>query len=251
MDRGTYSAASGGLLQLRKLEVVNNNLANVNTAGFKRELIVGDTTEFDQTLASIFAKDDPYAKGDHDRTPGTTAVRAVTDFSPGPIENTGNPFDLALRNPKDFFAIQTAGGTEYTRAGDFTLNAEGKMVTKDGALVLGDGGEISISGPNVLIEPNGTVKVNGQPAAKIQVVRISDTNQLERVGNSRFKLGAGAGAEAVEPDVVPQALERSNVSAITGVIDLILSQRGFEMYTKSAETIDQMNQAAITQVGRK
>lgn len=251
MDRGTYIAASGGLLQLRKLEVVNNNLANVNTAGFKRQIIVGDRTEFDQTLAAQYAKDDPYAKGDHDRTPGTTAVRAVTDFSPGPIENTGNPFDVALRNPKDFFVVQTATGNEYTRAGDFTLNAEGKMVTKDGATVMGDGGEISVTGPNVLIEPNGTVKVNGQPAAKVQVVRISDTTQLERVGNSRFKLTPGAPTESVEPDLVPQAVEKSNVSAISGVIDLILSQRGFEMYAKSAEAIDQMNQAAITQVGRK
>jgi flagellar basal-body rod protein FlgF len=251
MERGTYIAASGGILQLKKLEVVNNNLANSSTTGFKRELILGSKMEFDQTLAAQLAKDDQYAKADHERTPGAAAVRTVTDFSPGPIENTGNPFDIALRNPKDFFVIQTAKGNEYTRAGDFTLSAEGRLVTKDGATVLGDGGEISITGPNVAIEPNGLIRVNGQPTARVQVARIADTTQLERVGNNRFRLQGGATPETVTPDLVPQALEKSNVSAITGVIDLITSQRGFEMYTKSAETIDQMNQAAITQIGRR
>ena len=250
MDRGTYVAASGGLFQLRKLEVVNNNLANINTTGFKRQLLVGERAEFENTLAAEVAKDDPYAKADHQRTPGVAAIKSVTDFSPGPIENTGNPFDLALRNPKDFFVISTPNGQEYTRAGDFTLDAEGRLVTKDGASVLGDGGEITVTGANVSIDPNGTVKTNGQAAARIQVVRIAETDQLERTGNSRFKLPAGVAPEVVEPDVVPQALEKSNVSAITGVIDLIVAQRGFDMYAKSAEAIDQMNQAAISQIGR-
>ena len=106
MDRGIYTSASAGLYQLRKLEVVNNNLANINTVGFKKQILTGETQSFDQTLASAVAKDDPYAKGDHDRTPGVVNSRTVTDFTVGAIKNTGNPLDVALRNPNDFFVIQ-------------------------------------------------------------------------------------------------------------------------------------------------
>ena len=254
MERGSYVAASGGMLEMKRLEVVNNNLANIDTPGFKRELIMGDEESFDQTLASVTAKNDPFAKGDHDRSPGTVNVRSVTDFSPGPIEHTGNPFDLALRHPNDFFAINTAnGGTQYTRAGNFTLNSNGELVTSDGQQVQGDGGAIQINDANVSIQPDGRVMANGNQVALVQVVHIDDTSQLRRTGNSRFVLPPGSATpEAVEfPEMVPESLEKANVSAVNGIIDLILTQRGFEMYTQTAQQIDTMNQSAIAQIGRK
>lgn len=251
MDRGTYVAASSGLLQLRKLEIVNNNMANSNTPGFKRQMLVGDLQTFDQTLASAVAKGDPFARADHDRNPGAVNIRSITDFSQGAIKNTRNPLDVALREPDQFFVIEGPEGPLYTRAGNFTLNRDNELVTVDGLRVAGDGGAITVAGSGASIASNGEVRVDEGVVGRLQVVRFSDPQQLERVGSTRFKLAAGSGqAEAVDDfSVVAEALEMSNVSVISGVIDIISAQRGFQFYAKSAETIDQMNQFAITRVG--
>lgn len=252
MERGSYVAASAGLAHLRKLDIVNNNLANVNTPGFKKELLVGSTQTFDQTLASIVAGADPYAQGDHARTPAVVSLQSITDFSPGPIKNTGNVLDLALRDAKDFFVINTPNGARYTRAGNFTLNETGEIVTVDGMPVQGDGGSITVSGSPLSVAPNGTVTAAGNQVGKFQVVRIENPNLLVRELGTRFALAPGQAAPAnVEPEIEVGALEMSNVSAITSMIDLISASKGFEMYTRTAQSIDAMNQTAIGQVGRR
>ncbi|MCB0317872.1 MAG: flagellar hook-basal body protein [Bdellovibrionales bacterium] len=251
MDRGTYVAASAGYLNLYKLDVVANNLANVDTPGYKRQVVYGDEQTFDETLAAAIAKDDPFARGDHERSPGVTNVKTATDFTIGSIKQTGNPLDVALRNPKDFFTIQTPDGIQYTRAGNFTLNAEGEIVTHDGMTLIGDGGAVNANGPNVQISPGGGVMVNGELISNIQVVRFQDTTQLERTGSGRFKLAAGAiTPETVEAQLEPKSLEMSNVSTVSSMVDLISANRAFEMYTKTARSIDEMNQTTINQVGK-
>lgn len=249
MDRGTYAVASNGLANLKKLEIVSNNLANVNTPGFKREILVTDQQNFEETFAKEFASVDPFAQGDHARTPGVVNIRAVTDFTPGAIKSTGNPLDAALRKPNQFFVINTPEGEQYTRAGNFTLDAEGQIVTPDGLQVAGDGGTIATSGPGITITPAGTVRGSGQNFGTLKVVEITDTEKLERVGGNRFKLNGGTAAQ-VEPSLEPGALEMANVSTISSMVEMITASRGFEMYTRTAQSIDQLNQSAISQVGR-
>ncbi len=252
MERGSYIAASAGLAQLRKLDVVNNNLANVNTPGFKKQILIGSEQTFDQTLAKAVAGTDPYAKGDHERTPGVVDLQSATDFSPGPIKNTGNVLDLALRNPNDFFVVNTPGGPRYTRAGNFSLNDTGQIVTQDGMEVQGDGGAITANGTPLEVAPNGTVRANGVQTGKLQVVRFENPAQMLREAGTRFALANGQPPPVpVEPDLEVGALEMSNVSAITSMIDLISASKGFEMYTKTAQSIDMLNQTAIGQVGRR
>ena len=251
MDRGLYTAASAGLYQLRRLEVVNNNLANINTPGFKKQLLTGEAQSFDQTLASAVAKNDPFAKGDHDRVPAVINVQSVTDFSQGPIKATGNMLDVALRNAKDFFVVNTPEGQTYTRAGDFTLNVEGELVTQDGMQVLGDGGPIVVNGIGARINADGSVTANGQTVGRLGVVRIEDTTKLERIGSTRFRLAKGSEAPAeVDAQLEPQALEMANVTAVSSMVELINTQRAFQAYTKTADTVDQLNQMAINQIGR-
>ena len=250
MDSGTYAAASSGMAQIRKLDVVSNNLANVNTPGFKRQLLVREVQEFDQTLAKA-QNLDQLAKDDIVRVAGVANLRTQTDFSPGAIKNTGNTYDVALRNPNDFFVVATPTGNQYTRAGNFTLNANGEIVTQDGFLVQGDGGPITVNGPGASISPAGIVRTANGEVGRLQVVRFTDTEGLERTSAARFQVKAGqAGPAAVEADVVPESLEMSNVSAISGVLDIIAANRAFQAYAKSAETIDSLNQAAISQVGK-
>ncbi|MFM1847190.1 MAG: flagellar basal-body rod protein FlgF [Pseudomonadota bacterium] len=250
MDSATYSAASNGIAQIHKLDLVSNNLANVNTPGFKRQILIYEPQEFEETLASLQNLDETAAQ-DIVRTAGVTNLRTETDFSPGPIKNTGNVFDVALRNPKDFFAVATANGIEYTRAGNFTLNPNGELVTHDGFVVQGDGGPITVNGPGASISPAGIVRTKAGDVGRLQVVRFDDTSGLERTSAARFTLKAGGAApNPVEADIVPQAIEMSNVSAITGVLGIISANRAFQAYAKSAETIDAINQAAISQLGK-
>jgi flagellar basal-body rod protein FlgF len=251
MDRGIYVVASSGLTNLRKLEVVNNNLANVNTPGFKRQVIVTDELQFEDTFAKEFAKSDPYAKGDHERTPGVKNIRAVTDFTPGAIKHTGNPLNVALTGQNQFFAVQTPDGIQYTRAGTFTLNDQGTLVTDDGMPVLGGGGPVQTEGPGIRINQNGTVLSGSIVQGDIQVVEFANPQALERVGANRFKATSAAGAPTqVEAKLAENSLEMANVSAVSSMVEMITANRGFEMYTRTAQSIDQLNQSAITQIGR-
>lgn len=252
MDIGWYAAASAGVYHMQKLEVQNNNLANINTVGFKRTILTADQEQFDQTLAEKVAADDPFAEADQTQIPNVTGVRAQTDFSPGPIRNTGNPFDVALKNAKDFFVVNTPEGVAYTRAGNFTLNANGELVTQDGFQVQGDGGAVQINGPGASITSDGSIRVLGQTVGRLQVARFEDPSGLEHTAGTRFRIrDGGAQPVQVEPMVEPRAVEMSNVSAITGMVDLITTSRAFEAYTKAATAIDSLNTLAITQVGRR
>jgi flagellar basal-body rod protein FlgG len=251
MDIGTYSAASLGVIQMRKLEIQNNNLANVNTVGFKRQVLITSPEDFEDTFAKEMASHDPYASGDQQRVATVNEVSAEIDFSLGAIKSTGNPFDAALRNPKDFFVVNTPEGKMYTRAGNFTLNSEGALVTQDGMTVQGEGGPIVINQPGARITEDGSLRAGINALGRIQVVRIEDTKKLTPVAGTRFKLTGGPQPLPVDARVEPRSLEMSNVSAVTGMIDLITTNRAFEAYTKAAQSIDTLNQAAINQVGKR
>lgn len=252
MDRGTYSAASAGLMQLRKLDVVSHNLSNMNTPGYKKQILVNEEENFERTFAKLIEGQDPFAKPDQARTPGVVNTKEVVDFSPGPIQETSNPMDVALRNSKDFFVIQTPTGPEYTRAGNFTLDSGSRLVTADGYMVTGDGGEITATGAGVRINSNGSVQTDNSIVGRLQVVRFTDTSGLTPVGGSRFKLGPGAPQPAqVEADVTPHSLEMANVSTVASMVDIIEVSRAFEMYTKAAQSIDDMNNLAISRYGSR
>lgn len=257
MDIGSYVATSSGMLQMKKLEVQNNNLANINTVGFKGQFVVAEPQSFDATLASTIDERDPYARLDQKRLQNVTDVRTQIDFSQGPIQHTGNPLDVALRSANDFFVINTPQGERYTRAGNFTLSPAGELVTEDGYQVMGEGGAIAAQAPGVSIFPDGSVRaganIGPQPniVGRLRVVRFEDTSGLEATEGARFKIKGAARPVQVEPRVEPQSLEMSNVSAINGMVDLITTNRAFGAYTKAAETLDSMNQAAVTQLGRR
>jgi len=250
MDIGTYAAASSGVLQMRKLEVQNNNLANINTVGFKGQYVVSGPQSFDETLAGTIQSQDAFARADRLRVPNVTEARTQIDFSQGPIQPTGNPLDVAIRGEKDFFVIDAPQGPLYTKAGNFTLNQNGELVTQDGYRVQGDGGPIIIQGGSPFIGTDGTVRVAGIPVGRIQVARFEDTSRLVATEAARFKSN-GPQPLIVDGRMEPQALEMSNVSAVTGMVDLIATNRAFEAYTKAAQSLDGLNQTAINQVGKR
>ena len=246
MQRGIYSAASGGLVSEKRIEVLANNLANVSTTGFKAQRIQARQQEFSDTLASQMNGVTQRAESDFDRTPGVVEGGAYTDFSAGPVQTTGNPLDVALQNEKDFFVIQTPAGTEYTRAGNFSVDTQGNLITADGMPVSGDGGPLTLPPGTASIHEDGSVSVGKELVGRLQVVRFEDPSQLQRSQGTRFKLAGGAQPESLDvPSVISGALEMPNVNVVEGMVEMISAQRSFEAYTKTVTTIDEMNETAL------
>ncbi|RMD87323.1 MAG: flagellar hook-basal body protein [Candidatus Dadabacteria bacterium] len=247
MDRGTYAAASAGMASLLRLQIVSNNLANAATPGYKRQVLVGSEQSFEDTLAFKLGLNDRKIRGDHERVPGVVSLRTETDFSQGPIVKTGNDLDVALTHEGDFFVINTPSGEQYTRAGNFSLSDDGRLVTSDGFEVRGDGGAITIpAGGTIKIYENGSIRVNGEEVARLRVVRFDDPSGLKREGSSRFSLGNLPRPRRVDPEIVPRSLEMANVSVVGSMVSLIAVNRGFESYTKVARAIDEMNRQSLS-----
>jgi len=218
----------GGLRQERKLEAVSNNLANVDTTGFKKDVI-----SFDRKFKAELNK----------------------EFSQGDIKATGNPLDIALASP-GFFKIETQEGIQYTRNGNFSLNSEGIIVDKNGNPLLGQGGAIFIDIGNVEAEgPEineiGEIRVGGDIVDTLDVVTFEDLSRLEKKGKNLFAYTGNTGDEILPANLVIKhmALEGSNVQAVDEMVKMIDYHRMFETFTKSMMTFDELDNKVISEVG--
>ena len=249
MDRGIYAAASGGLFEARRLQNVAHNLANVNTVGFKAARMVGRQQEFADTLAGAIESTTPGASDDHDRIPGVVDITTQTDFSQGPVQYTDNPLHVAHTDPSLFFVVNGPEGDEYTRAGNFTLDANSTLVTPDGQPVLGQGGPIAIPNGVPSISSSGAVLADGQVVGQLRTVRIDQPNGLTRKEGVRFVLDGGAQATDAPTQLVPRSVEMPNVGVVESMVEMIAAQRSFESYTKTLKTIDEINERAVRSAG--
>ncbi len=255
MSGEIYIAAAAAQAYEKRLEVVANNLANVNTAGFKR-----DAVSFQAYLSSeggqAQAVQPPYA-APQAGAQFWIAYQSRTDFTPGPLKQTGNLLDLALSG-KGLFSAESPEGTVYTRRGNFTLNPEGLLVTQEGWPVQGDGGEIRVDGgrsaapggPSVSVGEDGTVRVNGRDVGRLRIEDFPQPGSLVKTGQGYFKAAAGGG-EAVENISVAQGfLEMSNVEAVQSMVEMIEILRGYESYQRVIRSVDEVNVKSINEVGR-
>ncbi len=238
MLKSLFVNKTGMLMQQRRLDISANNLANLNTVGFKKDKV------FFHQLAEALAEP---GEMDENRAPGTSRV----DFSPGALQHTGNSLDVAI-DGEGFFVIQTPEGNYYTRAGSFHLDGEGRLVTPDGYPVVTDGGELQIAGGNASMNERGEVIVNGQSVGRLRVVGFADLTRLERVGDAYYKSNGG-GEEDIAPEEINLRigyLELSNVNPIMEMIHMIEINREFELGQKAIHTQDQTLDKLINQAGR-
>ncbi|WP_319525255.1 flagellar basal-body rod protein FlgF [uncultured Desulfosarcina sp.] len=246
MSGGMYLAAAGALVQQMRLEMLANNVANINTVGYKgeksvfrvpEEMTATEATTSEEGLQSL----SPYAP------PFSTRV----DFSQGAIHQTGNPLDVAL-NGEGFFSVQTPDGVQYTRQGSFTLNTEGVLVTQDGYPVLGEGGEIAIEGGNVEIDELGNVSVDGDEVGRLQVTAFADNKNLKKTGNGRFASNdpAVVGNRPENTSVQQGHLESANVNPVQAMTEMIETSRAFEAYQKVIQSADEATEKSINNVGK-
>ena len=226
---GFFNAYSALEARMKIVDVVANNLANAQTTGFKRD--------FGHVLQGEKGFD----------------VGTQVDLSAGDLLNTGNELDVAI-DGDGFFAVQTPDGVRYTRAGSFSVNQHGELVTKDGMKVLAESGSpIVASDGAIAIQDGGMVTVDGNEIATLKIVNFSNISKLQKEGFYRFSFnGSDDEIQKVpDPRVKGGYLERSNVNPVTEMVHLMAAYCEFEAVQRTVKTLmTDMNSKLIQELGR-
>ncbi len=240
MQSAVYSAVFGSTTQGKRLDVIANNLANVNTTGYKRVAL-----SFCNSFRDRPATDPSITQ--------TRINKVEPDLSQGGMTVTGNPLDLAI-DGKGFFKLETPGGLRYTRAGVFRLDGQGTMVDAHGNALQGENGSIVIPrNANVVIGDDGEVRADGNVVGRIAVVNFPYPERLEQFGGHLFKLPKASRMEeepAADATVNQGFLERSNVEVVQAMVRMIEVSRNVEAEQKIMTTSATMDEKAVNNVGR-
>ena len=262
MQTGYYAATGGMVAQFNRMDTIANNLANVNTAGYKKDqLITGDFVRLlkeaqdELPIPNHTYEAAQYFNRSLSRVPQITD--AYTDFTLGSMQQTGNTFDLALGKEGQFFAVNTPQGVRLTRNGEFTLNEEGRVVTKQGyevlaadktPITLNSGytiASIDKNGQLMTNVPGGTEMVAGK---KLMVIEPQNLRMLQKEGESLYIPDpADPLAPLAESGGVMQGfVEKSNVNAVNEMIALVEANRLIGMYQKAMDSqMNDLNKDAI------
>lgn len=245
MNSGIYPAVSGSLAAMRRLDVISNNLANVNTPGYKK-----DKMSFEGLLAGNV--NPPAVPQGATADPIMQKENVYIDYAAGPTSQSGNPLDLAL-DGDGFFAVTTPEGTAYTRQGNFRTSADGTLVTVDGYPVQGTGGSaIRIQGSRVEIDAKGSVTVDGIQTGALSVVDFDKPYALTKIGSALFVPAdpAQAAPQSGKAQILQGHLEGSNVESISEMVQMIETNRYFEACSKVIKGFDDITAKAANELGR-
>jgi flagellar basal-body rod protein FlgF len=228
-------AALGAFRQQTRIDhLIANNLSNVQTTGFKREVPV-----FKDVLSQASGRF---------RKIGNDPVKI--SFIPGTIQKTGNDLDLAIEG-EGFFKVETPNGGRYTRSGNFGLNKDKVLINADGFPVLGQKGEITLTGQKITVGGNGSIAVDGNEVDQIAVVSFPDLNVLNKEGHTLLKMESRETEMAAgQSQVVQGALEASNVNPVEEMINLMDSFRTYQSCLKIIQADDSLDSKAVNEVGR-
>lgn len=248
MDNASYIALSRQLTLRRELDITANNIANMNTNGYKFEQLLIETEP------GRPAFNDPI------RTPANFAYDKGVgrDFSQGTLTRTGSPYDLALDGENTFFGINGPNGTVYTRNGAFTVNPQGILVTQNGLSVQGEGGaeirldpqygEPSISADGIVSQrtPDGALRVG-----KLGITRIATLSDLEKAGDTNYSLKNPQAATPTTESLVRQGmLESSNVNSVMEITKLVEINRSYASLARLIDQNQELNRTAVERLGK-
>lgn len=244
MSTGIWVAASGAAAQMTALDTAANNTANATTFGFKAE-----ETVFREVLADALSAGNAVDQMRYNGVYGTQS-----DQKTGAFKVTERPLDVAISG-EGFFAVQTEAGERYTRAGNFQVNANGELVTADGARLVNTAQRPITVTPGakvVAVGPNGTVTADDSPVGQLRMVKFDNQNALEREGHFLFRANVASGKPAVAPVVLETGtLEMSNVSIVKGMTDMVSITRTFDALEQVIQAFRQADQRAATDLMSK
>lgn len=243
MENAAYIGLSRQMTLRRELDIVANNIANADTTAFKVEQLM------------IGTEQGPRARNHAVRGPVSFVIDngVGRDFTQGPLNRTSRPLDLAVEGEGAFFRLQDGAGEAYTRDGAFTLDAEGRLVSKTGLAVLGDGGEIVLDPMRgePAVAADGTISQDGQPVGRITLARFESLSALEKGGDGLYRSTSNAPAlDAADAQVRQGMLEGSNVNPILEITSLIEISRAYEQITRMIENSNDLSRRAVERLGR-
>ncbi|MCW8849372.1 MAG: flagellar hook-basal body protein [Melioribacteraceae bacterium] len=223
MADGLENAALAMINKLQNIQIVANNLANVNTTGFKRGLEFYEVLENEQNNIS----------------------REVTDFSEGVFVETNNPLNAAISGDA-YFSVQTPEGEQITKNGDFLIDKNGYLTTREGFKVLAQNGDINLQEEllenkgELVINKNGEIKAGDKVLSKLKIVMPEDVLKLKKADGQRFYTDENVYQLADESDfkIYHGYLESSNTNAILEMQAMIQLQKDYEASQRMITTID-------------
>ncbi len=264
MQNGYYQVAGAFVTQFNILDTTTNNLANVNTSGFKRDgVVVGDFERIlqnkrdDMGLKNATDKAAKFLNRSINKVP--RVVKKYIDFTTPNRKFSGNRLDIALKSGDTFFAVKTPNGVKLTQESNFSLNSNGELVTKEGYKLQPSNfmktQNNSITLPNsskIKIKDDGTIYANGVSVGKIFVGKVKNLNEVTKLGDNLYdvkdlpnRLVPINGRSLVEQGYV----NMSNVNPVKEMVSLIESNRMVEIYQKVMLTqMDDLNRDAITKL---
>ena len=257
MIRGIYTAVAGMLNEMARQEVVANNLANVNTTAFKKDLAVFRARD-DKAISRIESDGAPRGSGAEATSIGRLSTgafldRVYTEYVQGGLRQTEDPFDLALSGP-GFMVLQDGNGQELlSRGGKLSRSMDGRLVDLSGNAVLGEGGPITLPEQGeFLVDKQGLVRVGKEVVGRLRLVEVErPADVLEKQGASVWKIRDPGGLAEANRTVVEQGhLEASNVNPVREMVDLIAIQRAYEASQKVITAQDETLGKAVNELGR-
>lgn len=245
---GMYLSAEGAAAQAQRLEVIANNLANADTVGFKQDVATFQA-RFAEALQQGLAQD--HDKSINDIGGGVKLIDVQTDFSSNQLKETGGPLDLAITG-NGFFQVRGDDGEQYlTRAGNFTMDAEGRLLTQNGHRPVLDqaGGEITLDRDQPWsISPDGFISQSGSLIA-LGISQPESLNELVKVGSNLFRpLGDVSTVPLADRRVRQGYLEMSGANPVRQMMSMIETTRAFEANTRMIQNQDTMLGALISRV---
>lgn len=259
MIRGLYISTAGMDVQQAKVESVSNNLANASTPGYKKEDILFKS--FPEML--LIQQGGPQLKRGSQAAGAARKIGAMgtgalvagisTDYTPGAVQETGNPTDVMIKGP-GFFAVGApaggdSGGVRYTRNGAFKVDGDGYLTASGGYRVLGDAGFIRVNGDEFKVAPDGTIEAGGAGVDRLRLVEFDDAGALRKEGGGIFVDDRGAGRQAEATTVSQGFLERANVNAVDEMVGLVSMMRTYEANQRLILSHDELLAKAVNQVG--
>ncbi len=228
MDRGLYLAASGMLAEQARQDQIANDLANASTAGYKSDR----TTQ--QSFGQLLLKNSVTGETIGKQTTAVQVTAKVTDWTPQPLKDTGEPLDFGI-NGDGFFAVQTSQGTRYTRNGQFNADDKGQLVT--------------LTGDHVLGRDNQPIKVGADGAVDPRKLNVVLLNNPQKQGDNYITGTPGTVAGQVAGSVRASALENSGADPTEAMVEMMESMRTYESGQKVIQAIDETLGKAAGSVG--
>lgn len=255
MVRGLYTASNGMIAQQQKMDIISNNLANVNTTGFKKDGVIVES--FDDVLTTKV--NDVNVPGNQmigKMTLGCKVGNIYTDHTQGGATITGDPYNIAILGT-GMVAIGVADkegnmNTKYSRDGSFTLSNDGTLMTREGNYVLGENGKIVIpsGSSNIRISEDGRIFDNDKVIDKISLTDFENPETLRKTGDNLYSKIEDTVEQEFGGKLLQGYLESSNVNTVREMVDMISVMRTYEANQKVIHTQDETLKKAVNEVGR-